>query len=161
MKSSLSHATVTSVLLYDGTTRSISSKLWRRFGGAYARTLRVALNVTRRDRLTNGRLHQTWSKSVARLAGHCWKSWRRNCGRVHKERAIRERQAETEINQICDDTSCNRPDLPNMVNNRSGWRKRELLEPVRPDDDDDEQEDDEDDDDTFLLLINLYPPTLK
>lgn len=56
MKRNIFLTTVTSVLLYGCSIWTISRKLERRLDGVYIRILKVALNVTCLDRLTNGTL---------------------------------------------------------------------------------------------------------
>ena len=73
-------STVESVLLYNANTWTLTKQLIKRIDGTYTKLLRMALNVSWRQRMTNrelyGNLPQVSSKIAERrlrLAGHCVK----------------------------------------------------------------------------------------
>ena len=78
IKERLFIATVESVLLYGAETWTLTNTMEKQLNGCYTRMLRMAFNVSYKDRLTNielyGDLPQVTSKIQQRrlrLAGHC------------------------------------------------------------------------------------------
>ena len=81
MKSSLFQAAVVSVLLYGGTTWTLTKKLEKKLDGNYTRMLRAILNKSWRQQSTKHQLYGHLphiTKSIqfrrTRHAGHCWRS---------------------------------------------------------------------------------------
>ena len=74
--------------------------------------------------------HENYPVKRTRHAGHCWRSrdelisdvllWTPSHGRAKARRPAR-----TYIQQLCGDTGCRSEDLPEAMNDRDGWRKRE------------------------------------
>ena len=78
LKKRLFFATVESVFLYGSETWSINKSLKKKIDGCYTRLLRMALNISWRQRLTNAELYQEIppvTKKIQRrrmmLSGHC------------------------------------------------------------------------------------------
>ena len=78
LKIRLFKATVESVLLYNSETWTVSKTMQRRIDGCYTRMLRMALNVSWKDKLTNEDLYQKLPpvsqvirERRLRLSGHC------------------------------------------------------------------------------------------
>ena len=64
-----------------------------------------------------------------RFAGHCWHSKEELAGDVllwtpMLGRRTRGRPKKTHIDQLMDDTGCLKNELPNVMNDRDGWRER-------------------------------------
>ena len=136
MKRSFFQAAVVSILLYGCTTWTLTKRLERRLDGNYTRMLRAVLNKSWRQHPTRLQLYghlppitKTIQVRRTRHAGHCWRSkdelisdvllWTPTygCARVG-------RPARTYIQQLCEDTGCNREDLPEAMNDREKWRER-------------------------------------
>ena len=86
LKRSLFRATVEAILLYGSETWTLTNKQQTSLDGSYTRMLRMALNVTWRDRVSNDVLYGDLPKVTVkirerrlRLAGHCIR---------HKELAV-------------------------------------------------------------------------
>ena len=67
-----------SVLLYGAETRTLTKSLEKQLDGTYTRMLRMVLNLSWKDHLTNEQLNVTLPRvsmkvqqSRMRLAGHC------------------------------------------------------------------------------------------
>ena len=78
MKIRIFKATVESVLLYGCPTWTVNKVLERRMDGCYTRMLRMVLNISWKEKLTNQELYQDLPKVSdivrerrLRLAGHC------------------------------------------------------------------------------------------
>ena len=102
----------------------------------YPRMLRAILNKSWRQHRTKQQLYghpppitKTIKVRRARHAGHCWKSrgelisdvllWTPSHGRAKTGQPAR-----THIQHFCVDTGCSSEDLPEVMNDREGWRKR-------------------------------------
>ena len=101
----------------------------------YTRMLRAILNKSWRQHPTKQQLylpstslHENYQRRT-RHVGHCWRSrdelisdvllWTPSHGRAKAERPAR-----TYIQQLCEDMGCSPEDLPEVMNNREGWRER-------------------------------------
>lgn len=78
IKKRLFLATVESILLYGNETWSFDKPLCKRLDKCYTRTLRMAMNISWRQKLTNQQLHGTLPPVLSnityiriRLSGHC------------------------------------------------------------------------------------------
>ena len=129
-------AVVVSILLYGGTTWTLTKRLKKKLDGNYTRMLRAILNKSWRQHPTRHQLYghlPPITKSIqvrrARHAGHCWRSkdelisdvllWTPAYGQAKAGRLAR-----TYIEQLCEDTGCNPEDLPKVVNDREKWQER-------------------------------------
>ena len=136
LKRSFFRATVESVLVYGSITWTLTSKLEKNLDGSYTRILRAALNKSWKDRLTNKELYgkiPRFSNSIKqqrmRFAGHCWRSKEELAGDIllwtpMHGRRTRGHPKKTYIDQLMDDTGCLKNELPNVMNDRDGWRER-------------------------------------
>ena len=136
MKRSFFQAVVVSILLYGGTTWTLTKRLEKKLDGNYTRMLRAILNKSWRQ---HPRRHQLYGHlppitktiQVRRSwhAGYCWRSkdklisdvlqWTPTYGQAKAGRPAR-----TFIQQLCEDTGCNPEDLPEAMNDRKKWRER-------------------------------------
>ena len=129
-------AAVQTVLIYGSTSWTLTKKLEAKLDGTYTRMLRAILNISWKQHPTKKRLYEKIppiSKIIrerrTRFAGHSWRSkqelvsdallWRPQHGYTSVGRPTR-----TYIDQLCDDTGCLPEDLPNAMNDRTGWRTR-------------------------------------
>ena len=87
MKRSFFQAAVTSILLYDCTTWTLTKRLEKKLDGNYTRVLRAILNKSWRQHPTRHQLYghqppitKTIQVRWTRHAGHCWEKQ----GRTHK-----------------------------------------------------------------------------
>ena len=151
MKRSFFQAAVTSILLYESTTWTLTKRL-EKLDGNYTRMLRAILNKSWRQHPTRHQLYghlppitKTIQVRQTRHAGHCWGSrhelirdvllWTPTHGRAKAGRTAR-----TYIQQLCEDTGCCPEDLPRAMNDREEWRESGSgisVLPARHDDDDD------------------------
>ena len=81
MKRSFFQAAVTSILLYDGTTWTLTKRLEKKLDGNYTRMLRAILNKSWQQHPTRHQLYghlppitKTIQVRRPRHAGHCWRS---------------------------------------------------------------------------------------
>ena len=135
MKRSFFQAAVTSILLYGGTTSTLTKRL-EKLDGNYTRMLRAILNKSWRQHPTRHQLYghlPPITKSIqvrrTRHAGYCWRSrdelisdvllWTPTHGRAKAGRPAR-----TYIQQLCEDTGFCPEDLPGAMNDRVEWRER-------------------------------------
>jgi len=128
-------AVVISVLLYGCTTWTLTKRLENKLDGSCTRMLRVVLNKSWKQHPTKKQLYghlppisQTIKVRRARHAGHCWRSkdelvsdvllWRPTHGHASVGRPAR-----TYIDQLCKDAGCCAERLPDLMNDREGWRR--------------------------------------
>ena len=128
-------ASVESILLYGCSTWSLTKKLALQLDGNYTRMLRAVINVTWRDKIRNNDLYGSVAKISdtirerrLRFAGHSWRShdeiihdvllWTPTHGR-----RSRGRPARTYLDQLMDDTSQTKEDLPRLMEDRKAWRE--------------------------------------
>ena len=125
-----------SILLYGGTTWTLTKRLEKKLDGNYTRVLRAILNKSWRQHPTKQHLYghlppitKTIQVRRTRHAGHCRRSrdelirdvllWTPSHGRAKVGRSAR-----TYIQQLCEDTGCSPEDLPDAMNDKERWRKR-------------------------------------
>ena len=136
MKHSFFQTAVTSILLYGGTTWTLTKRLEKKLDGNYTRILCAILNKSWRQHPTRHQLYghlspitKTIQVRRTRHAGHCWRSrdelirdvllWTPTHGRAKAGRPAR-----TYIQQLCEYTGCCPEDLPRAMNDREEWRER-------------------------------------
>ena len=130
-------ATVESVLLYGSETWTVDKSLQKRLDGCYTRMLRMALDISWTQKLTNiqlyGELPPVSSKVAHRrmlIAGHCVRHpeeeasklvlWQPKRGKRNKGR-----QAVTYIDTLMEDTGIdNVEELRTAMMDRKEWRSR-------------------------------------
>ena len=130
-------ATVESVLLYGAETWSINKAFQKKINGCYTRLLRMAMNISWTQRLTNAELYQNIPpvtdkirKRRMMLAGHCVRHvdeaasdlvlWEPTDGRVR-----RGRRKLTYIDNLKEDTGANDSnEIRSMMLDRNGWKAR-------------------------------------
>ena len=108
--------------------------------------LRAALNISRRDHMSNKDLYgkipkitDTIREQRLRFSGHCWRSKNEVVSDVllwlpiHGRRS-RGRPTTTFVDPLMEDTSCNYEELPNAMMNRQEWgvRRECQSEQARP-----------------------------
>ena len=136
-KARLFLATVDSVLLYGSETWTITTTLCRQLDGCYTRMLRMALNISWKQKMTNEQLYAEIppvSSKVAhrrmKLSGHCIRHpeevasklvlWQPSQGRRNVGR-----RAVTYIDTLMKDTGLENVDeMRTAMMDREGWRKR-------------------------------------
>ena len=136
MKRSFFQAAVVSILLYGGTTWTLTKRLKKKLHGNYTRMLRAILHKSWRQHPTKHQLYcqlppitKTIQVRRTRHAGHCWRSkdelisdvllWTSAYGQAKAGRPAR-----TYIQQLCEDTGCNPEDLPKAMDDGEKWRER-------------------------------------
>ena len=136
MKCSFFQAAVMSILLYGCTIWMLTKRMEKKLDGNCTRMLRSILNKSWRQHPIKHQLYghlppirKTIKVRWTRHAGHCWRSrdevisdvllWTPSHGWA---KAVR--PARTYIRQLCEDMGCRPDDLPEVVNNREGWRER-------------------------------------
>ena len=133
-------ATVESVLLYGSAAWTVTKTLEKKINGCYTRMLRMALNISWRQKLTNEQLYQelpqVTSKIASRrlkLAGHCIRHpelsastlvlWRPTRGTVKPGRPtinyIDNLLSDLEVEEI--------EEIKTAMNNRVQWRELSRL----------------------------------
>ena len=128
MKRSFFQAAVTSILLYECTTWTLTKRLEKKLDGNYT-------NCCEQSWTSPGGntplppITKTIQVRRTRHAGHCWRSgeelisdvllWTPTHGRAKAGRPAR-----TYIQQLCEDTGCCPEDLPRAMNDREEWRER-------------------------------------
>ena len=152
MKRSFFLAAVMSILLYGGTTWTLTKRLEKKLDVYYTRMLRAILNKSWRQHPTRHQLYghlppimKTIQVRRTRHTGHCWRSrdelisdallWIPTYGRAKAGRPAR-----IYIQQPCEDTGYSSEALPELMNDREKWREWESGISVlgtRHDDDDD------------------------
>ena len=135
MKRSFFQAAVVSILLYGSITWTLTKHMERKLDDNYTRMLRAILNKSWRQHPIKQQLYghlppitKTVKIRRTRHAGHCWRSkdelisdvllWAPSHGRAKAERPAR-----TYIQQFCTDTGCSSEDLPEVMDEREGWRE--------------------------------------
>ena len=135
MKRSFFQAAVVSILLYGGTTWTLTKRL-KKLDGNYTRMLRAILNKSWKQHPTRHQLYghlppitKTIQARRTKHAGHCWRSkdelisdvllWTPAYGQAKAGRPTR-----TNIQQLCEDTGCSPEDLPETMNDGEKWRER-------------------------------------
>ena len=136
MKRNFFQAAVVSILLYGGTTWTLTKRLKKKLEGNYTRMLRAILNKSWRQHHTRHQLYdhlppikKTIQVRRTRHAGHCWRSRdviiRDDLLRTpHIWPGKSRTTTRTDIQQRCEDTGCGPEDLPEAMNNRKKWRER-------------------------------------
>ena len=136
MKRSFFQAAIVSILPYGCTTWTLTKQLEKKLDGNYTRMLRAILNKSWRQHHTKQLQYdylplitKTIQVRRTRYAGHCWRSkdelisdvllWTLSHGRGKAGRPAR-----TYIQQLCEDTGCSPDNLPEVMNDREGWRER-------------------------------------
>ena len=153
MKRSFFQSLVVSILLYGCTTWTLTKRLEKKLDGNYTKMCRAILNKSWQQHPTRRQLYghlppitKTIQARRTIHAGHYWRSkdefvsdvllWNPAYGQSKAGRPAR-----TCIQQLCDDTGCNREDLPEAMNDREIWRERgsgiSVLAARQDDDDDD------------------------
>ena len=135
IKSRFFQAAVVLILLYRGTTWTLTKRSEKKLDGNYTRMLREILNKSWRQHLTKQQLYgylTTITKTIqvrrARHAGHCWRSrdelksdillWTSSHGQAKAGWSAR-----TYIQQLRADTRCSLEDLPGAgTKEKSGGR---------------------------------------
>ena len=128
-------ATVESVLLYGCESWTMTSAMERSMDGCYTRMLRMALDISWKDHLTNNQLYSKMERVTTKIkvrrlsmAGHCVRHpelsvnplvlWEATHGR-----AARGRTRLTYIELMRRDTGCsNTAELQTAMTNRDVWR---------------------------------------
>ena len=115
MKRSFFQAAVVSILLYGCTTWTLTKRMEKKLDGNYTRMLRVILNKSWRQHPTRHQLYghlppitKTIQVRRTRHVGHCWRSRDELIRTPTYGRAKAGRPARTYIEQICQDTGCQR-----------------------------------------------------
>ena len=124
---------VVSILLYECTTWTLTTRMEKKLDGNYKRMLRVILNQIWRQDPTNQQLcghlppiTKTIQVRRTRDAGHCWRSrdeltrevllWTPSDGRAKSGRPAR-----SDIQHLCADRGCISEDLPKAMDDREEW----------------------------------------
>ena len=131
----LFEATIESVLFYGGEALTVTKEMEKRINGCYTRILRMGLNVSWRQKLTNDQLYQELprvSNKIAdrrmKLAGHCIRHPELSASSLvlwqpSKGTANRGKQALTYIDNLCRDLDVEEVDeIRSAMSNRGQWR---------------------------------------
>ena len=136
IKRSFFQAAVVSIQLYGCTTWTLTKRMKKKLDDNYTRMLRATLNKSWRQHPTKQPLYghlapitETIKVRRTRHAGHCWRSrdelisdvllWTPSHGRAKAGRPAR-----ANVQQLCVDTVCSPEDLPEVINDRDGWREK-------------------------------------
>ena len=136
MKRSFFQAAVMLILLYGCTTWMLTKQMEKKLDSNYTRMLQAILNKSWRQHSTKQQLYghpppimKTIKIRQIRHVGHGWRSrdelisdvllWTLSHGRAKAGRP-----AQTYIQQLCVDTGCCNEDLPEVMDDREGWRER-------------------------------------
>ena len=129
MKRSFFQAAVMSILLYGCTTWTLTKRMGKKLDCNYTRMLRAILNKSRRQHPTKQQLYghlppitKTVKVRRTRHAGHSRRSRDELISDVHG-RAKAGQPARTCIQHLCVDRGCSPEDLPEVMNDREGWRE--------------------------------------
>ena len=140
IKERLFIATVESVLLYGSEAWTITKALEKRINGCYTRMLRMSLNISWKQKLTNDQLYQELPRVAnkiadrrMKLAGHCIRHpdlsapslalWDPTKGALN-----RGKPALTYIDNLCRDLEVEDVDeIRSAMNNRGRWRELSRL----------------------------------
>ena len=124
-------AAVVSILLYGCTTWTLTEHMEKKLEGNYTRMLRTILNKSWRQHPTKQQLYghlppimKTLQVRQTRHAGHCWRSRDKLMWTPSHGWAKAGQPARTYIQQLCADTGCSLEDLPEVIDDRAGWRER-------------------------------------
>ena len=134
MKRRFFQAAVVSLLLYGCTIWTLTRLMEKKIDSNYTRMLQAVLKKSWKQHPTKQQLygHQPLiTKTIkvvrTRHAGHCWRSnisdvllWIPSHGRAKVVWP-----SGTYIQQLCTDTGCSLKDLPGVMDDRDGWRKRD------------------------------------
>ena len=125
---------VVSILLYGCTTWTLTKRIEKKLDGSNAWMLRAILNKSWRQHPTKQQLYTHLpSRKLSMLdepdAGHSWRSKDEHISDIFQwtsshGRAKAGRPARTYIQQLCADTGCSFEDLPEVRDDRDGWRER-------------------------------------
>ena len=127
---------IESVIVYNAISWTLAAKLEGEIDGAYTRMLRVALNTSWREHLTNKELYRNIPKILVAIreqrlqfTGHCWRSegelasdlllWQPSHGK-----RFRGTPPLTYIDQLVKDTGCRTEELPAAMKERDIWKER-------------------------------------
>ena len=133
MKKRLFLSTVESVLLYGAETWTINKTMEKRLDGCYTRMLRMAFNVSWKDKMTNAELYDGLPKlstKVAtrrmKLAGHCMCHPEKEASILVLREPVRGvRNVGTYIDNLKEDTGlATTEEIRTAAMDREGWRKR-------------------------------------
>ena len=140
IKERLFLATVESVLLYNSETWTMTKTMEKRLDGCYTRMLRMAFNVSWKDKLTNeelyGGLPKVSSKVASRrmkLAGHCIRHPEEEASKLvlwepTKGKRNVGKQAVSYIDNLKKDTGMESPqEIRTAMKDKEGWRRRSNL----------------------------------
>ena len=136
MKRSFFQAAIVSILLYRCTIWMLTKWMEKKLDGKYSRMLWAILNRSWRQHPSKQQLYghlppitKTIQIRRTRHVGHCCRSrdelisdvllWTPSHGRAKVGRP-----AQTNIQQLCEDTGCSPEDLPKAMNDRERWRER-------------------------------------
>ena len=127
MKRSFFQAAVTSILLYECTTWTLTKRLEKKLDGNYTRMLHAILNKSWQQHPTRHQLYGhlppiTKTIQVRQTRHELIRDvllWIPTHGRAKAGRPAR-----TYIQQLCEDTGCCPEDLPRAMNDREEWRER-------------------------------------
>ena len=130
MKRSFFQAAVTSILLYDCTTWTLTKRLEKKLDGNYTRILHAILNKSWQQHPTRHQLYGHLPPITKTIQVRRTRTLLEKQGRTHKRctpthgRAKAGWPAQTYIQQLCEDTGCCPEDLPRAMNDREEWRER-------------------------------------
>ena len=131
MKRSLFQAAVLSILLYGYTTWTLTKRMEKKLDGNYSKRLRAILNKSWRQHPTKKQLYghlppitKTIKIRRARHARHYWRSRDKLISDVLLCTPKAGRPARTYIQQLCGDAGCSSENLPEVMDDREGWRER-------------------------------------
>ena len=137
IKKRLFLSTVESVLLYGAETWTINKTMEKRLDGCYTHMLRMAFNVSWKDRMTNEELYDGLPKLSTKiatrrmkLAGHCIRHPEEEASKLvlwEPEKGVRNvgRGAVSYIDNLMEDTGLVTPkEIRSAMMDREGWRKR-------------------------------------
>ena len=136
MKRRFFQAAVISILLYGCTTWMLTKYLEKKLDSNYSRMLRAILNKSWRQHPTKQQLYghlppimKTIKIRWTRYVEHCWRSrdelisdvllWTHSHGRAKAGWPAR-----IYIEQHCADMGCSPENLPEVMDDREGWRER-------------------------------------
>ena len=136
IKRSFFQAEVVTILLYGCTTWTLTKRMEKNLDCNYTRIWRATLNTSWRQHPTKQQRYdylppitKTIQVRRTRHAGHSWRSRDELLSNVFlwipsHGRAEAGWQGRTHIQQLCADTGCDLEDLPEVMDDRDGWRER-------------------------------------
>ena len=129
-------AVVESVLTYGATTWTLTKRMELKLDGTYTRMLRAALNIPWQHHPTKKQLYahlppitESIRERRLRFAGHCWRNKEELASKVllwkprHGVTSVG-RPTRTYVDQLADDIGCLPEELPAVMQDRDGWKKR-------------------------------------